>query len=125
MSPVAWCKAGPDVVDVEGRPGMSTTPEYGEEKVISERERRIEERSDGVFRAEDTEEEQEVGERAHEERELQTIEPQDNEAHAPGQICVRCGQLITASQDVRRLPDGRWVHEWCPGPTGAPGQTVK
>ncbi len=75
--------------------------------------------------AEDNEDEQEVGERAREDGELRTIEPEDNEARAPGQICERCGLLITASQDVRRLLDGRWVHEWCPVPTGAPGQIVR
>ena len=104
---------------------MSTTPEYGEEKVVSGRERRIEERSNRVLPPEDNEDEQEVGERAREDGELRTIEPEDNEARAPGQICERCGLLITASQDVRRLLDGRWVHEWCPVPTGAPGQIVR
>ncbi len=40
----------------------------------------------------------------------------DNEAHAPGQVCVRCGAVITPSQDVRRRADGGWVHEECPLP---------
>ncbi len=43
---------------------MSTTPEYGEEKLVSGRERRIEERSNRVVPAEDNEDEQEVGEHA-------------------------------------------------------------
>jgi hypothetical protein len=60
-----------------------------------------------------------IGEREVEEREIEDREPEyldaeDNEAHAPGQICARCGQVITTSQDVRRLPDGRWMHEVCP-----------
>lgn len=38
----------------------------------------------------------------------------DNEAHAPGQVCGICGALIQPSQDVRRRLDGRWVHEICP-----------
>jgi hypothetical protein len=38
----------------------------------------------------------------------------DNEAHAPGKTCERCGSAITAHQDARRRPDGRWVHEVCP-----------
>ena len=39
----------------------------------------------------------------------------DNEAHAPGQVCAVCGQVITPGQDVRRRADGRWMHEVCPG----------
>ncbi len=38
----------------------------------------------------------------------------DNEAHAPGKMCERCGQEIAAGQDARLLPDGSWVHEACP-----------
>ena len=38
----------------------------------------------------------------------------DNEAHAPGKACERCGAVITPGQDVRRRADGRWVHEICP-----------
>jgi len=38
----------------------------------------------------------------------------DNEAHAPGKVCVRCGAVITAGQDARRRADGQWVHEICP-----------
>ena len=37
-----------------------------------------------------------------------------NEAHAPGQLCARCGVLISPGQDVRRRADGTWVHEICP-----------
>ena len=43
----------------------------------------------------------------------------DNEAHAPGNVCPRCGTVITPGQDVRRRADGKWIHEVCP--TGAPG----
>lgn len=38
----------------------------------------------------------------------------DHEAHAVGQVCARCGAVITPSQDVRRRADGQWVHEVCP-----------
>jgi hypothetical protein len=38
----------------------------------------------------------------------------DNAAHAPGRICELCGTVITASQDARLEPDGRWIHEACP-----------
>jgi hypothetical protein len=38
----------------------------------------------------------------------------DNEEHAPDQVCARCGTVITSGQDVRHRADGRWVHEVCP-----------
>ncbi len=38
----------------------------------------------------------------------------DNELHAPGEVCARCGAEITPGQDVRRRLDGRWIHEICP-----------
>lgn len=38
----------------------------------------------------------------------------DNEEHAPGQVCARCGAVIASGQDVRHRADGRWVHEVCP-----------
>jgi len=38
----------------------------------------------------------------------------DNEAHAPGNVCPRCGTVITPGQDVRRRADGNWIHEICP-----------
>ena len=38
----------------------------------------------------------------------------ENEAHAPGMICERCGAVITLGQDVRRRADGQWMHEICP-----------
>ena len=40
----------------------------------------------------------------------------DNAAHAPGRICELCGAVISASQDARLEPDGRWIHEACPLP---------
>jgi len=42
------------------------------------------------------------------------FEVDDNEAHAPGMVCVHCEAVITAGQDVRRRADGQWVHELCP-----------
>lgn len=38
----------------------------------------------------------------------------DNEAHAPGKVCERCGSVFAPGQDVRRKTDGEWVHEVCP-----------
>jgi hypothetical protein len=47
-------------------------------------------------------------------------EPSDeNEAHAPGESCARCGNVIRPDEDVRRRADGRWVHETCPLSTAA------
>jgi len=48
------------------------------------------------------------------EREVDYLDPEDNELHAPGQVCERCGTVITAMQEARRLLDGHWVHEVCP-----------
>ncbi len=38
---------------------------------------------------------------------------EDNEAHAPGKMCERCGQAIAAGQDAR-CADGGWAREACP-----------
>jgi hypothetical protein len=40
----------------------------------------------------------------------------DNELHAAGQVCTRCGAAIQPGQDARLRADGRWVHEICPLP---------
>jgi len=61
--------------------------------------------------------EEELDEHAREEEELDYLDPERNEAHAPGAVCERCGAVITATQDARRRPDGRWVHEECPPQT--------
>jgi hypothetical protein len=46
--------------------------------------------------------------------ELDPDEEEDNELHAPGATCARCGGEIEPGQDVRRRADGTWVHEFCP-----------
>jgi len=38
----------------------------------------------------------------------------DNELHAAGRVCARCGAVITAGQDARLRGDGQWAHEACP-----------
>jgi hypothetical protein len=43
----------------------------------------------------------------------------DHAARAAGQRCGRCGQPIAPGLDVRRHVTGIWVHETCPGLTGA------
>ena len=72
-------------------------------------------RSEGVL-PQDREDapEREIGEHDREDRELSFLDPEDNEARAPGQVCGRCGAVITAAQDARLQADGRWVHEVCP-----------
>jgi hypothetical protein len=60
------------------------------------------------------EREQELYEHEAGAREVNRLDPEDNELHAPGQECERCGTVINATQEVRRLPDGHWVHEVCP-----------
>ena len=91
------------------------TPEYGEEELIRQRSERLEERSEDVL-PEDWEEapEREVAEREREDRETAYLDPESNEAQAPGQVCARCGQVIEGGQDARRRADGRWMHEVCP-----------
>jgi hypothetical protein len=87
---------------------MTVPPEYDEEE-------RLREQSQTVSPAErEAEGEREIAEHDREDREVEYLDPESNEAHAPGQVCARCGTIITASQDVRRRPDGRWVHEVCP-----------
>jgi hypothetical protein len=90
---------------------MTVRPDFGPEYGDEER-RRFEE--EGPPEPQVAEEEAEIGERGREDAEVDYLDPESNEAHAPGQVCERCGQVITAQQDARRRPDGRWVHEECP-----------
>jgi hypothetical protein len=85
---------------------MSVEPEYGKEEEI---------RLDRELKEHPRDElEHEVKDRELEEEALLYLNPEDNEAHAPGKVCPRCGTVITAVQDARRLPDGQWAHEVCP-----------
>ena len=38
----------------------------------------------------------------------------DNELHAAGQTCARCGFVIQAGEDARLQVNHQWVHEVCP-----------
>ena len=60
--------------------------------------------------------ERELYEHEEDERELDYLDTEVNELHAPGQVCKRCGSVIGvgAMEEARRLPDGQWVHEVCP-----------
>jgi hypothetical protein len=98
---------------------MTLTPEYGDEERMRQQAEELRQRSDRVL-PEDREEapEREIAEHDREDRELAYLNPEDNEAHAPGQVCARCEAVITAGQDARRRADGRWVHEVCPAGLG-------
>jgi len=39
---------------------------------------------------------------------------EDNEAHAGGKICKRCGQVIRADQAARLSGVDEWMHDTCP-----------
>jgi len=77
-------------------------------------ERRERQQSEGGLAEDEDSSEREIAEHDREERELESRPLEDNEAHAAGQVCARCGAVVTVSQDVRRRADGRWVHEVCP-----------
>jgi hypothetical protein len=90
---------------------MTVRPDYGSEYGDEERKRWEEEAPPGPTEAE---EEREFLERERQDEEVEFVDAESNELHAAGQVCERCGQVITAVQDVRRRPDGQWVHEDCP-----------
>jgi hypothetical protein len=87
---------------------MTVSPEFSEEERMRQQSQgeRAHERPDLG--------EREIQEHDRAEWDLEHSETEGNEAHAPGQVCARCGAVISASDDVRRLPNGRWMHEVCP-----------
>lgn len=90
---------------------MTVRPDFGSEYGDEERKRFEEEAPPGPTEAE---EEHEYQESKREDEEVNFIDAESNEAHVPGSVCERCGQIISATQDARRRPDGQWVHEECP-----------
>lgn len=88
---------------------MVFRPGYDEEA------HRKRQKSEGVL-PQDVEDapEREVHERAREELDRESFDPEGNEAHAPGKVCERCGAVIIAGEDARLRGDGQWVHEVCP-----------
>lgn len=95
---------------------MSLSPEYGDEERLRQEVEQLKERSEGI-QPNDREDapERQVAEEKQQEREAFFLDAEANEAHAPaGQICERCGQVITGDQDARMRADGGWVHEVCP-----------
>jgi hypothetical protein len=90
---------------------MTVRPDFGPEYGDEERKRF---EAEGPPEPQVAEEESEIQEHEREGVEPEFIDAESNEAHAAGQVCERCGQVITAQQDARLRPDGRWVHEECP-----------
>ena len=39
---------------------------------------------------------------------------EENELHADGQMCARCGRAIAPGDEVRRTASGGYQHEVCP-----------
>ena len=87
---------------------MSVEPEYGKEEIIK-LDRELQEPPPGEL-------ERELRDRELEDKEVLYVDAEDNEAHAAGNVCPRCGTVITTGQDARRRLDGQWVHEVCPVP---------
>jgi ribosomal protein S27AE len=87
-------------------------PEFGEEE---RREQRLAElREEHLLPVERDElVEEEIEESEQQERANLYVED-DNELHAPGQHCARCGRVIATGEDVRLRADGQWQHEECP-----------
>jgi hypothetical protein len=104
---------------------MSLTPEYGEEELVRQQSEGFGQQSEGI-RHREGEPEREIAERDREDAEAAYLDPEDNEARAPGQVCALCGAVITAGQDVRLRADGRWQHEVCPPDLGeSPAQSAE
>ncbi len=38
---------------------------------------------------------------------------EENELHADGQMCARCGRAIAPGDEVRRTASGGYQHEYC------------
>lgn len=94
---------------------MSTTPEYGEELLMEEREEEErEEVSRGPLPAFEDLGEAEVAELEQAEEETRHRAFENHEAHMPGAVCDHCGAVIGDRDDVRLTVNGRWVHEVCP-----------
>jgi hypothetical protein len=105
----------PAIADTQGGMRMYR-PNYDDAaRDDTERQERQErQEAEGGLPEDEDSSEREIAERDREERELESRPLEDNEAHAAGQVCARCGAVVTVSQDVRRRADGRWVHEVCP-----------
>lgn len=93
---------------------MATTPEYGEELLMEEREE--EEREAASHRSLPAYEDPGEAEVMEQERaEMETHRPagENHEARRPGAVCDRCGAVIAEHDDVRMTATGGWVHEVC------------
>jgi hypothetical protein len=74
----------------------------------------------GVNRPSAAEQEGRAYEEAVEHEAVSGIDFEEHELHATGRTCVRCGQVITPEQDVRRTASGAYEHEFCPAAPGRP-----
>lgn len=109
----------PAIADTQGgmmtyRPNYRPNYDDAERDDTDRRERQERQQSEGGLAEDEDSSEREIAEHDRQERELVSRPLEDNEAHAAGQVCARCGVVVTVSQDVRRRADGRWVHEVCP-----------
>lgn len=106
---------------------MATTPEYGEELLIEEREK-DEERAGEASRVplpkSEVPGQAEVAELDQAEEELRRPTLENHEAHRPGTVCDNCGLVLEREDDARLTVDGRWVHEVCP-PSRVTGKEVR
>lgn len=96
---------------------MATTPEYGEELMVEERDQEQQEAGESSLSSLPAYEDLRDAEAVElEEAEAETRQPafEDHEAHRPGALCARCGAVIQPHDDARMTVDGGWVHEACP-----------
>src|SRR6516164_1252265 len=79
---------------------MAMTPEYGWEKLNTQESERLREQSEGLLPDErEDAPERVVEERELEDRELGYLDPDDNEAHLAGRVC-----LVVIGVEVSQLP---------------------
>ena len=90
-------------------------PEYGEEDRLRQQPGRVRQQpAAGAPPDREDAPERAAGQLRRQGREVGYLDPEDHEAHAPGQVCAQCGAVIAEGEDVRRLPGDQWVHEVCP-----------
>lgn len=77
---------------------MTVPPEYSEEEVLREQAggTMVPGRPDLSEAEIDEHADEELDEHARESAEVNYLDPEGNEAHAPGEVCPRCGTVITA-----------------------------
>jgi hypothetical protein len=101
-------------LDEKEKAMTSTTPEYGEQLMIEEREGETNVASLGPLPRWEEMDEAEVVE--HERAEEETLHTpfENHAAHRPGAVCDHCGAVIEPDDHARRTVTGTWVHDVCP-----------